>query len=60
MNAGTLFASGPSGIAGYATGRPEPRPAFGYWPTLVPRDWIEPAVSVRPASEWVREGEGPR
>ncbi len=55
-----LVTSGPSGIAGYATGRPEPRPAFGYWPTLVPREWVEAAVAVRPASEWVREEEGPR
>jgi hypothetical protein len=52
-----LVTSGPSGIAGYATGRPEPRPAFGYWPTLVPRGWVEPAVAVRPATEWMREGE---
>ena len=33
-----LVTAGPPGIAGYAAGRPSPRPAFGYWPALVPRD----------------------
>jgi hypothetical protein len=47
-----LVTSGPSGIAGYATGRPEPRPAYGYWPTLVPRELVESQVEVRRASEW--------
>ena len=36
-----LVTSGPPGIAGYATGRPTPRPAFGYWPALVPRELVE-------------------
>lgn len=53
-----LVTSGPSGIAGYATGRPSPRPAFGYWPTLVPRGLVEAAVRVLPASDWSRS-EGP-
>jgi hypothetical protein len=47
-----LVTSGPPGVAGYATGRPSPRPAFGYWPTLVPRSLVEAAVTVRPASGW--------
>ena len=47
-----LITSGPPGIAGYASGRPSPRPAFGYWPTLVPRSMIEAAVTVRTAVEW--------
>ncbi len=47
-----LVTSGPSGIAGYATGRPSPRPAFGYWPTLVPRSLIEERLTIRTASEW--------
>jgi hypothetical protein len=50
-----LVTSGPSGIAGYTTGRPSPRPAFGYWPTLVPRALVESAVDVRKASEWTKE-----
>ncbi len=47
-----LVTSGPPGIAGYASGRPTPRPAFGYWPALVPRSLITPSVKVRSAAEW--------
>ena len=47
-----LVTSGPPGIAGYASGRPSPRPAFGYWPVLVPRSMIQAAVQVRSATEW--------
>ena len=53
-----LVTSGPSGIAGYATGRPSARPAFGYWPTLIPRTLIEESVTVRSASEWLARGRG--
>ncbi len=51
-----LVTSGPPGIAGYATGRPSPRPAFGYWPALVPRSLAEAQtqVDVRTASDWTR------
>jgi hypothetical protein len=54
-----LVTSGPSGIAGYATGRPTPRPAFGYWPTLVPRSLVEGrvGVEVRTAAEWARSAD---
>jgi hypothetical protein len=47
-----LVTSGPPGIAGYASGRPEVRPAFGYWPTLVPRELVEARAEVRPAPDW--------
>jgi hypothetical protein len=47
-----LVTSGPPGIAGYASGRPSARPAFGYWPALVPRDRVEPIVRVQTAEEW--------
>jgi hypothetical protein len=47
-----LVTSGPPGIAGYAAGRPSPRAAFGYWPALVPRSFISPAVEICPASVW--------
>lgn len=53
-----LVTSGPSGIAGYANGRPTSRPAFGYWPTLVPRSLVEERVTVRTASEWVAHSAG--
>jgi hypothetical protein len=48
-----LVTSGPPGIAGYASGRPTARPAFGYWPTLVARDLVEPRTEVAAASEWL-------
>ncbi len=47
-----LVTAGPPGIAGYASGRPSPKPSFGYWPCLIPRTFITPRVEVRPASEW--------
>jgi hypothetical protein len=47
-----LVTSGPSGIAGYATGRPVPRPAFAYWPALVPRTLVSGQVEARTAREW--------
>ena len=50
-----LITSGPPGIAGYATGRPQVRPLFGYWPTLVPRELVVPNVEVRTAREWLAE-----
>ncbi len=49
-----LVTSGPPGIAGYASGRPSARPAFGYWPTLIPRSLIEERVIVRTAAEWMK------
>ena len=49
-----LVTSGPPGIAGYASGRPSARPAFGYWPTLVPRTLIQEQIQVRSAAEWMR------
>ncbi len=48
-----LITSGPPGLAGYAVGRPQVRPMFAYWPTLVPRDLVQPVVDVRPAREWI-------
>jgi hypothetical protein len=47
-----LVTAGPPGIAGYATGRPDPRPAFGYFPTLVPRSLVPAIVETRPARDW--------
>lgn len=39
---------GPPGI-GIFGGRPEVQPAYGYWPTLVPRDLVRPRIEVRDA-----------
>jgi hypothetical protein len=49
-----LVTAGPPGIVGYAAGRPTPRPAFGYWPALVPRELAEASVrlEIRTAAEW--------
>ncbi|HEY2761712.1 MAG TPA: acyclic terpene utilization AtuA family protein [Pirellulales bacterium] len=46
-----LITSGPPGIAGYATGRPQVRPVFAYWPTLVPKKSVQPSVWVKTAAE---------
>jgi hypothetical protein len=47
-----LITSGPAGLAGYASGRPQVRPVFAYWPTLVPKDLVPAMVEVRAAKEW--------
>jgi hypothetical protein len=48
-----LITSGPGGLAGYAAGRPIVRPAFAYWPTRVPRSFIEPKIKVLRAADWL-------
>jgi hypothetical protein len=50
-----LITSGPPGIAGYATGRPQVRPVFAYWPTLIPRKLVTSSMEVRTAREWMVE-----
>jgi Acyclic terpene utilisation family protein AtuA len=55
-----LVTAGPPGIAGYATGRPTARPAFGYWPALIPRALVESRIEIRPAHAWTSESRGPR
>jgi hypothetical protein len=41
-----LISAGPQGITGYAEGRPAVREVFGYWPTLIPRDRVQPRVEL--------------
>ncbi|MGE3408439.1 MAG: acyclic terpene utilization AtuA family protein [Pirellulales bacterium] len=48
-----LATSGPAGLAGYTSARGTVRPVFSYWPTLIPRDLVQPLVEVRSAREWV-------
>jgi hypothetical protein len=48
-----LITSGPAGLAGYAAGRPQVRPVFAYWPTLVPRSMVTAQVEVRSAQDWL-------
>jgi hypothetical protein len=48
-----LITSGPPGIAGYASGRPQVRPVYAYWPTLVRKELLEPTIEVRSAKQWI-------
>ncbi len=48
-----LITSGPAGLAGYAAGRPQVRPVFAYWPTLVEKRLVEPVVEVKPVNDWL-------
>ncbi len=52
-----LATAGPAGLAGYAAGRPQVRPVFAYWPTLVPKSLVSPQVQVKSAAEWQETGE---
>ncbi|MGC4005595.1 MAG: hypothetical protein QM811_21755 [Pirellulales bacterium] len=47
-----MITGGPPGIAGYAAARPEVRPRFAYWPTLVPKRLVAARTIVRTAAEW--------
>jgi hypothetical protein len=33
----SLVTAGPPGTTGYTSGRPKPRPQFGFWPCLIER-----------------------
>lgn len=48
-----LATSGPAGLAGYAAGRPQVRPVYAYWPTLIPREFVPATVKTRTARDWV-------
>lgn len=50
-----LITSGPAGLAGYAVGRPQVRPVYAYWPTVVPQRLVASKVEVRTAQEWLEE-----
>lgn len=47
-----LATSGPAGLAGYTQARGEVRPVFAYWPTLVPRELLQPHTAVKSAEDW--------
>ena len=46
-----LVTSGPPGVTGYATGRPAVREVLAYWPALVPKGMVTPAVQGVGADE---------
>jgi hypothetical protein len=41
-----LVTSGPPGVTGYTTGRPQVREVFAYWPALIAKDAVTPQVEV--------------
>jgi hypothetical protein len=41
-----LVTSGPPGVTGYATGRPPVREVFAYWPALLAKTAVTPAVRI--------------
>ena len=41
-----LVTSGPPGVTGFAGGRPQAREVLGYWPALIPKDLVNPVVTV--------------
>ncbi|HEV3005407.1 MAG TPA: acyclic terpene utilization AtuA family protein, partial [Pirellulales bacterium] len=47
-----LTTSGPAGLAGYASGRPQVRPVFAYWPALIPKQMVPSQYEVRTAADW--------
>lgn len=42
----SLVTSGPQGVTGYMSGRPNIRPVFGYWPCLIERKKVNPIVKI--------------
>lgn len=46
MEIAPLILTGPPGVTGFAGGRPKPSEVIAYWPALIPKDLIAPAVSI--------------
>jgi len=47
-----LITAGPAGLAGYASGRSQVQSVIAYWPTLIPKSFIDPQVEIRTAQDW--------
>jgi len=41
-----LVTSGPPGVTGYTTGRPQVREVFAYWPALLSKQAVHPCVDI--------------
>jgi hypothetical protein len=41
-----LVTSGPPGVTGYTTGRPQVREVFAYWPALIAKNVLNPQVQI--------------
>ncbi|HEV8629880.1 MAG TPA: acyclic terpene utilization AtuA family protein [Thermoanaerobaculia bacterium] len=46
MELAPLVTAGPPGVTGFAGGRPKPQEVVAYWPALLAREAVEPAVQV--------------
>jgi Acyclic terpene utilisation family protein AtuA len=46
MEIAPLILTGPPGVTGFAGGRPKPSEVISYWPALMPKQAVEPRVSV--------------
>jgi hypothetical protein len=46
MELAPLVTAGPPGVTGFAGGRPKPQEVVAYWPALLAREAVEPAVRV--------------
>lgn len=42
-----LILTGPPSVTGFAGGRPKPSEVVSYWPSLIPKSCVIPAISVR-------------
>jgi len=41
-----LVTAGPQGVTGYSAGRPKVQAVFGYWPTLIDKNLVDPKVEL--------------
>lgn len=41
-----LILTGPSGVTGFAGGRPRPSEVIAYWPALIPKEHVRPVVTI--------------
>jgi hypothetical protein len=46
MEIAPLILTGPPAVTGFAGGRPKPSEVIAYWPALIPKGLIAPAVSI--------------
>jgi hypothetical protein len=47
-----LVLSGPPTVTGYAGGRAKVQEVVAYWPALIPRNEVEPNLSVQVRNAW--------
>jgi len=55
-----LILTGPSGVTGFAGGRPRPSEVIAYWPALIPKAAVHPEVSVEVVGSVAAERSGER